>query len=403
MLLLWGPERYGGWLALTALLAYTSLADLGLSQVTAIDMAMLAARGERPAARRVSQTLWALNAGAALLVTLATGAAAFALPIARLVNVSEESAAEVSLTTLLLGGAAALQVLYAAPSAGMKATGHFPLMVASGATLRFADAVVLATGAWVGLGFGGIALLLLCERMILTAGFCSYFYGREPWLLPRLAPGDRAILRRLLAPALSYLSYTLAQLISVQGVVLIVAALLGPGAVAVLSAIRTLTRAGRMASVIINHAAEPVLARLAGLDSAAFRAVARLQAVSAGGLTLAYAIAMMAAGPSILAWWTAGRVSGDSGLFTAMVLSVVAEMLWLTLQTPYLATNRHPRLALSNLIVALIGALATVGGVAWGGLDWAGYVSCGSNGAILFLTLLAGRMGRHDWTPSHAA
>jgi O-antigen/teichoic acid export membrane protein len=343
----WGPERYGAWLLIASVSAVMALANLGFSQTASVEMAMMLGNRDRAGARSANQTLWVMTLVAALVAPPILAGVAMTLPWVGGENVPP--------AVLVLSVSAAIALLFGAAGAGMKATGHFALMVTGAATMRAADAVVLVCGALAGLSFVEIALLSLLVQALTAAPFVLVFYRHEPWLIPGREGASLAHIRRLFLPSLSYLSYALGSLLSIQGVALLVGAVLGPGAVTVVSAIRTLTRLGRTASVAINHSLEPILAQMAGEEGGPREArILTAQTSSMVALVALYLVGMLSLGPAFLQWWTHGVVSGHETLFVLMTLAVVLEMAWYTIQTPLLARNRHVLPANFGLVVSAL-------------------------------------------------
>lgn len=337
----WGAAGYGGWVALDSVRAILAMSDLGLAQAAANRMTAEIAAGDQAAAARTGTAAWTALALAALAVGLLGGAAALFLPFDSLLNL-DRPAGEAGLAFFLLSLVAAGGILFGAVGGGLRAAGLFWLMSLAQALFHLAGAAAMAACALRGTGYVALAAALAAAQALTLGPVALWFLWRHPWARPRAAADGGARLRQMLAPSLASLLYTLSGLLTIQGINILVAATLGPAAVAALSAIRTLTRLGRAAAAIAVYPLEPVFARLQGAGAAeAAGALSRRLAQGGAALALAYGLPMAAFGPAFLSWWTGGRVTGHDGLHHLMTAAVAAEILWFALQTRDVATNRH--------------------------------------------------------------
>src|SRR5690606_27902853 len=94
-------------------------------------------------------------------------------------------------------------------------------------------------------------------RFMGTLGTAVLLVRYHGWLSFGIAGMRLAELRRLIKPAVGNMAIPLAQALNVQGMVLVVGAMLGPLAVVVFSTLRTLTRLALQLVLTVAHAAEP--------------------------------------------------------------------------------------------------------------------------------------------------
>lgn len=392
MLLLWGAERYGQWLVLYALPSFLSLADLGVANVLANHATMRLAARDTRGAEVANQTSWLMT----MMVTgvLAVPMALFALlgPVEQLVHGLENPAeARLALLLLLAGG---LLVLLQGPMSGaMRAVGWYGRAVFANANVRLAELAMLVATASVGGGFAMAAALMLGTRVVLIGGFGVWFYARQPQFAPDVRRADRALLVTMVRPSLAYFSYSVSTLLNIQGVTVVVGAVLGPQAVVAVNAVRTLARMGRMSASVANLALEPVFARLAGAGET--RLGGRVQSLSLramGAVTFVYVAGTLVFGDGFLVWWTHGNVVGQWPLLALMVAATACEMIWFTIQVPFVATNRHTPFALAYLALSLVGLCALLLWIAGaGGALVVGWTALGVQAAMLAVAIAMGR------------
>jgi O-antigen/teichoic acid export membrane protein len=181
------------------------------------------------------------------------------------------------------------------------------------------------------------------------------------WSTFRLERPDRATVRELLSPGLAFLAFPLCNALSIQGLTIVVGAILGSTAVVVFSTTRTMTRVALQVMASINLSIWPELSRSIGsghLDEA--RAIQR-RAVQLSLLFSGSTVVVLAViGPALVRAWTHGVVDPPIALLDMLLLVVVANTFWFTLTTAIVATNRHERMAvvyLGSTITAVVLAI----------------------------------------------
>jgi O-antigen/teichoic acid export membrane protein len=271
--------------------------------------------------------------------------------------------------------------------AAMRATGQYWRSVATTTTMRMADAVALVAVAASGQGFVAAAGTMLIARVALLLGSSLRFYSKHPAFRPGVQRADLSLAREMLAPSLSYMSLNAGLALNVQGSNLVVGAVLGPTAVVAVTAIRTLTRLGRIAAAVAINALEPILAELAGRGAhKAGKAVSGYLLMAAIVGSVAFAAGMTVVGEPFLVWWTHGVAAGNGPLFLLMVLAVSLEVIWYAWQTPYAATNRHGQFAGWSLALAMLSLPLLAVGLEWLGIAAAGLVAFFNSAAMLLAT-----------------
>ena len=250
----WSATRYGEWLALSSLASYLSTLDIGLNTAGINRLTQAYARGDRQAYARYQDSALAFYALVAGAGTIVWAVVAWQLPLDGWLQLSETSGFEATWITWLLG----VQVLLAMPvgflagvyrSAGNLAWSEWlantrtlagfaivPLVLSFGGGMR-----ALAAGQLIPLGL--LAVFVLWDRV-----------RRYPELTPTLQEARLDTLRELFTPSLLIAVWLLANVIALQGSVLLVSAKLGGAAVAVFVTSRTLTSLVRQVVFTANNA-----------------------------------------------------------------------------------------------------------------------------------------------------
>ncbi len=359
----WDLDTYGRWLVISAIPSYLALADVGLVTAAGNRMTMDAER-DPVAANRVFQSAlvgMGLVCGALLLLL---ALALWVLPVSLGVEAGQRGA----IALLALGVVCAL--FGGLPEAVFRASGRYAWATSAATSIRLAEWAGGMLGLLADGSFVAVALGMLLPRAAGTAALVWQARRSAPAFRWGRQEASRAELRRLVAPAASFMVFPLANALSLQGVTLVVAGTLGPAAAAVFNTYRTLARVTVQASGVFSHALWPEFSRLAGGGDA--EGLARLyrrgRAIGAA-LALLTGLAAYGLAAPVLEHWSQGRIAFEPALMALAMAYATAAGCWHVPRVLLLATNRHGALALQFLVVSALtlpaaAALAANQGVA---------------------------------------
>jgi O-antigen/teichoic acid export membrane protein len=350
LLAAWGLPTYGEWLILSAIPLYLALSDLGLASVAGNEMTMLAATNRRSDAAALGSEVWSLVTTTTVVVVVV--AIAITPAVMGLVRVPGPMAtSEVRLVLVALFLQIAVGGQFALLDASYRAGGQYALgvwMRQLGRLFEFgALLAVVALGgrplaAAVAFLVGSIAGVAVSYRVL---------HKRIPWVLRRPSRPRMQTARRMLAPGLAFLAFPLGNALSVQGLTIVVGALLGAAAVVVFSTTRTLTRLVTQLLTSVNLAVWPELSRsVAGGNFEQARLIQRRAVQFSIVVATLACVVLIVAGQSIVRTWTRGAVDPPLSLLAVLVLVVLANSFWFTLTAVLVATNRHTGIAVAYLI-----------------------------------------------------
>ena len=358
----WGTRLYGEWLVLFAIPSFLSITDLGFSQSAANDMSQKVARGEHGDANVVFQSLCALVYGAAAAGMLTVTALLFFLPLRHWTHLSAIPSEAVRWILLLLSLEIFVRLTDGINHAGYRASGDY----AFHATIYYITLLCQYASIWLvaSLGYGPVlaAFAYLMVRCVVTPVVALVLVRRHRWLKIGFVHASRPELRRLASPALANLSMPLAQALNIQGMVVVVGAVLGPIAVVVFSTLRTLTRLALQMVLVVGNAAEPEFAAAFGRQDQRLLRTLFVHALRAGlWLAVTAAACLLFVGKFILDHWTHGKVPMDVRLFDFLLASAVASVLWYSALVLLKAANLHLRASLLySVSAATVVAFAAV-------------------------------------------
>lgn len=213
MISTWGLEVYGGWLAIDSLRTIFSLADLGMAQIAANEMTRLTAAKNIERAKIINSSAWAMLTVVSL-VLLAGSALASLLPIADFLRISQFSD-QVPLAFFLLTVVAAGSILFGAVGAGLRANGLYWLMVVTNASYQLGVALSLGVWGLAGGGYLAVAITIVVLQIVLFSAAALILWARHSWTRPSLGLVSVAQIRSLLVPSLSYMLYTVTNLVTI--------------------------------------------------------------------------------------------------------------------------------------------------------------------------------------------
>jgi len=223
----WGTQLYGEWLILFAIPSYLSMTDLGFSQSAGNDMTARMARGDTAGTLAVFQSLSVLVYGAAVVGLLLSAIALWLLPLQHWFHFVRLGSTDMRWILWLLAAEVLIKLADGVSHAGFRSHGDYALHVGFYSTTMLLQ--MLAVWALALSGYGPLAAAAAFAGLRALATPCS-----AAWLLHRhrdlrfgLAHAHCAELRRLAKPALANLSMPLAMALNIQGMMLVVGAVLG--------------------------------------------------------------------------------------------------------------------------------------------------------------------------------
>ena len=359
----WDATAYGVWLILSAIPSYLSMADVGL--VTTAGNKMTVAMGQKDSvqANRLFQSallFMLITCGSLAIVVIP---AALWLPVPGISATPDDRVA-----VALLTGGVLLALFGGLAEAIFKATGRYPIGTMFSNLVRVAEWGGAMLGlAWIG-SFSAVAAGGLLARgfgLIFIAAAAARGGQGIRWGV-RDAKG--AEVRAMAKPALAFMLFPLSSALSFQGVTLLIGHTLGPAAVAVFSAYRTLARVAVQSTSVFSHALWPEFSRIYGAGGAAAVLLLYRRAVWLGicfSFLTSFILYLIA--PILLKLWTNDAIPFESLLMLVMVVYAAVGGAAHVPRIFLLATNKHSALALWSiaLSIMLLG-LSTITGKIWG-------------------------------------
>lgn len=387
----WGVEDYGVWLMLSTIPTYLALSDFGFSQAATADMTMKIARGERESALITFQSLWCLIAIVGTVLVALAGALLYG--VAQFPDsapwIADHSAVLFVLTCYAIVGQASRVVL-----TGFHSSGHYALGTAVNDSLSFAEGVLVILSAMLGAGHFLCGLVLLAGRIANWALLHALLKTRVPWLEVNATYTRIAELKRLLRPAMGAMAIPLSLALNVQGMVLVVGAVLSPAAVATFSAVRTLSRVAVQVVGLFGRASMPeISAATARGETEGLAKILRMNLAALAVILVPAALILALFGPEIVQLWTGGALQPESLFVALMAAGMIVHGVWMLAAQMLLAVNGHSQAASLGFVLSLFSVVASMPASAEFGLNGVAIVILFGDAiiaAIAVIFLLAG-------------
>lgn len=363
----------GDWLVLSSWAQLLSMSDIGFASAAGNDMTMRVGRGDRQGAVAIYQSVW--------LTLLGLSALALGLVVAMLwlggggyLPVTHVSPSDSSRVLMILSATVILNLQLGLIATAFRCDGLYATSDLMTSALRLGEFLAQLAAALATRSLVHVALISLLIRAAAILIFLGVLRQMSPWLILGWKSAKIHLVRRLMAPALSFLGIPVGQAIIIQGMLNVVAVSLGSSAVVVFDAHRRLTNSGMQLIGMVNHSVWPELSRAEGSgDAALTRRLHRAACSLALWLAAACAILILSLGWIILPAWTSGRIHQDFALLVFLTLAVIARALWYTSATVLMSSNRHQRLSVCMVLSGLVSLGTAFVIMPWWGVSAAGF------------------------------
>lgn len=365
----WGIEKYGVWLILSAIPTYLVFADFGFTLSAKNDLTLSVARGDHDAALRTYQSTFAmLNGIVAIVLVILAGALWFA-DISGLFSLGTIPPRTAKQVLFLLSMNLILSQNQQLFTGGLRAIGRPAEEVIWNASARLGEGLVTAVAATQSDEILVAAIAIIATRLL----FLFIVLARLSWLASWLKLGFAQVkateISRLAAPSLAFLAQSFAQIVLIQGPIIVLGNLTTPVEVATFSTCRTLVRLGTTGSNFINASLLPEYTRLYSTNRSAMELALKWHWLITVAMIGIYIAGLAFLGPWILNIWTKGAIHVEQSWLLVMILAAAAEMAWTALFVPLTAINKHIPSSYAYLLVSVASIVALYLAVGNYGLD----------------------------------
>jgi O-antigen/teichoic acid export membrane protein len=361
LLHLWGAAKYGDWLLLSAVPSYLTLSDFGFGDASGSDMSMRVAANDREGALQTFQSSWVLVTSVSVVTFLLALVSLWWVPWQRWLRISSISNHQAATVMIVLCGYVLVSQQNGITESGYRSDGHFATGTFWMGILRLAE----AGSAIVVAAFGGellaVAVTYLAVRCVATIGYILLLGHVSPWIRYGVRHARISAARQLAAPAFGFMALPLGSALSLQGLILVIGARLGPIAVVSFSTLRTLSRLTSQVINAVKIALWPELSRAFGArDISLARRLHRHVCQVSLTCSILGGVVLWFLGPLLYRLWIRQSVVFDASCFHVLLLVVITNSFWDTSSVVALSLNAHCRIALTYSAAAAFSL-----GLAW--------------------------------------
>jgi len=351
----WDTSTYGVWLMLSAIPACLSMADVGMVTAAGNKLTMAMGKGSLPEANRVFQSAQLFMAVVCGLIAIVTVPVILYAPLPFLQNADQR----VALSALCIGVLAALfGGLY---EAVFKSTQRYATGTMLSNYVRLGEWIGYMVGLMMVGSFAAVALCGLAIRLIGTLIGMQLSRQGNHGIHWGIYAAERAEIRTMIKPAVSFMVFPVANALSFQGLTLLVGALFGPIAVAIFNTYRTIARVAVQITAIFSHALWPEFSRLFGANAdLAVRQLFQRSALLGALQALMLSAILYVAAPFLLRIWTNNSIEFVPSLMLLMLLYAAVAGVWHVPRVLLMATNQHV-----GLVYWALAAAGLSVGLAW--------------------------------------
>lgn len=339
---LWGAEKNGEWMMLSAIPAQLALGDLGFGAASGNEMTMRVGREDRDGALRVFQSSWSLISALSLLFGSLGLALVFFSPWHSWISLRLIPIWELDFAATLLILMVVAQQQLSLIAAGYKCDGLYARCISAENFLRLGSFLL------------GLAGVLIFRNVISFAAGISggYIIGvtamaidlkrQRPWIKWGIEHATFGELKPLIVPAFSFMLYPMGHAISQQWFSIAVGTLISPAAVSAFGALRTLSRVVIQATSIFSG---PVWVELsAALGRGDYKMARKLHhTITQAAFIIAVAVAavMVVIGEPVYKFYTDHQVPFDQSVYLWLLAVGVANSLWSASSSVCVSINKH--------------------------------------------------------------
>lgn len=377
----WGAELYGVWLLLSSVPAYLTMADMGVGSAAANEMTMRAGANDHVGAQGTYRSAMFIATFAAALALLVGVACAL---LWQLPQPSPVKPRDASIVIVLLSLNVGLGFAGGVISGGFRAAGRNATGISLSNGGRLLEAVVI--GGALALALGPVTLCALTVILRVVMLLVQWLWLRQAYpglFAPRVA-ADRTMLRRLLKPSLAFMALPLGNALALQAPLLIIGSAMGPSAVAMFAAIRTMARVPIQVVNVLNSSIWPELSRAHGAGDVAL--LRKLHRANWGVTVLLVSLAgflIVGCGPWAARLWLGPGAPFSQGVLFGLMVVMVLSAVWNVSSVVLAAINAHASFGLLYVAINAAGML-----LAWLGAQYFGWYGLIPSLALVELLLL---------------
>lgn len=370
---LWGAALYGEWLLLSSLPSYLSMVDLGVGAAAGNEMTMRAGASDRSGAQQAFRLSVTLSLLAGLLTLLIGGTLAGVAHWLHYPRTPLIASPDAALILMLLAASVAMGFIGGVVSAGFRCAERNALGISLANLARLLEVIAILVVLPMAATPTDVAWVIFAVKALTLVAQAIWLHACCPWLFIKPGTHDPSMLKRLVAPSLGFMAFPLGNALALQGPVLIIGHFMGGSAVAVFTALRTLSRIPMQLTNALNASVWPEMSRAHGAgELGTLRDLHRTNWGLTFWMVMAAGIGLVTLGPWIARHWLGADARFEWTLLVLLVLLATVSAVWNASSVVLAAINAHLQLGIRY--VALQGIALAAAWVLTAPLGWYGLV-----------------------------
>jgi O-antigen/teichoic acid export membrane protein len=345
----WDASTYGVWLMLSAIPAYLAMADVGMVSAAGNKMTMSMGDGNVIEANKTFQS------AQLFMIIVCCSLALIVIPLILWMPFPGLNTMDRRVALLALSVGVLLSLFSGLTETLYRSTGRYAAGAVVGNLVRLGEWLGSLLGLILIGSFTAIALFSLAARLLGTILFIVYAARGSHGIKFGIGLAQKTEVISLVKPAISFMTFPLANALSFQGVTLLVGIMFGPILVAIFNTYRTIARISVQITAMFSFAVWPEFSRLFGQGGmAAVESLFRRSAIFGVIQAISLSVLVFFISPWILDFWTHGRIKFDSDLMLLMLIYAAVGGIWHVPRGLLMAINQPMKIAQWSLVVGVL-------------------------------------------------
>jgi len=341
-LLVWGTEVYGEWLTVFALVAYLSLANIGMQTYVVNRLTQFYSLANLKDYNKALSSALGLYLLIILPLLLLAGILIYTLPFTQWLNIAHTSEKVIRLTAFLLAFFSLVEIPAGLIFGVYRSLGELPrVTMIENISLIFVvvvTAIVLLAGG----GFISVALAQFIPLLFFTAFVIRDLRKRHTEIKFSIRDLDLSLGLSFIGPSLFFFLLVLTNAIRAQGPLLVIGATLGSSFVAIFTVHRIVCNLISKLTTTIGQAIWPELTSMeVRRDYSKLRKAHYFLLKITILISLSVAVFLFFTGKDVIRIWTRGKIVFNPALWNLFLVNLVIYSIWKPTTFVQLATNRH--------------------------------------------------------------
>lgn len=359
----WGEAYYGEWLMLYTIPSYLSLSDVGIISSISNDLSSSMAKGN------TKEALMVLSNGivSVCLITFSCGLLLFQISTSLvregMFNLKTISSGDTSLIIFFLIAYATLSIYQELVSNIYRAESKYAKGRMVITFTRFTEFLAIVAIMYFGGKAISVSIVILTIRLLALTFMVIDCYKRFYWVkFINIKLVDIKYIKTVISPSFSFLLFSGANILTMQGSMLLIATSLGTAQVVIYNTLRLVSNSVRQFVGIINSALWPEFTTALSNNNIMTAIQLHRSALRiAFYLPVMVIIFIMLAGKPLMHLWMGENSSSFSiALLTTMLVSALTYSIWNTSAITMLSINKHGKIAVYYFTFTAVSLLVSL-------------------------------------------